>query len=161
LYALLVGPVISAVLNAKPAKLEKQHTATTLVIPAKIVVWGNIARAVWKLPLVAKIVPLVLIKVMKDRRRAYHAVQVNSTMLTVQLHANHVQRRRILVKKEETVVVFIVPWDGHLIKVQLVAAGVILVNSAVKRVNVLIAQQDDTKTAKEKHRAKTAMWTLT
>ena len=44
---------------------------------------------------------------------------------------------------------------------KLLAAGATWVNSAVKRVNVPIVQQDDTKTAKEKHRAKTVTWILT
>jgi hypothetical protein len=94
LYAfsvLLVGILKGAVQNVKLVKLEKQHTVLLLVTHAKIVMQGSIARAVWKLPLVAKIVPLVLVKVIKVKRRAYHVVQVNSTMIPVPLNANHVQ----------------------------------------------------------------------
>jgi hypothetical protein len=86
-----VGILKGAVQNVKLVKLEKQHTVLLWVTHAKIVMQGSIARAVWKLLLVAKIVPLVLVKVIKVKRRAYHAVQVNSMMLTVRLHANHVQ----------------------------------------------------------------------
>ena len=61
-----------------------------------------------------KNVPLVSVKVIRDKLHAYHAAQVNLMMLMVQLRANHVQSQHISVKKEETVVVFIVRWDGFL-----------------------------------------------
>ena len=61
-----------------------------------------------------KTVPLVLVRVIQVKHRVYSAAQANSMRLLVPTNANHVQSQRILVKREETVVVFIVQWDGFL-----------------------------------------------
>ena len=90
-------PKKTAVPNVKLVVLER------MVPGVKCVVRVNIVRAVWML-FVVKIVRLVSVKVTKDKRRASNAALVNSMTLLVLLHASHVQRRSILVKKEETVV---------------------------------------------------------
>ena len=86
LYVLPVGRVISAVLNVKHAKLEKQHTAILLVILAKIVLLVNIEQVVW-LQLLAKIVPLVIIKIQRNKPRVFRAYQGHLRPLPAQLPA--------------------------------------------------------------------------
>ena len=51
--------------------------------------------------------PLVLVKVMQGKRRAFPVVPVNSTILLVMSSVNCVQMRRTLVEKEEAAVALI------------------------------------------------------
>ena len=56
---------------------------------------------------------LVSAKAMKVKLPAFHVARVNLITLLVQWHANRVQRRRTLVKKEETAVAQLAPRDGR------------------------------------------------
>ena len=74
---------------------------------------GNIARVAIQMLLLVLIVPLVLVKVIQDKRRAFHAVPVNSTMLHVPSSVNFVSMRRTLVEKEEAAVALIAQLVGR------------------------------------------------
>ena len=64
----------------------------------------NIVRVAIKMLRRVLIAPLVLVKEMQGKLRAFRAVPVNSTMLRVLLFAKHVSIRHTLVTKEETAV---------------------------------------------------------
>ena len=72
----------------------------------------NTVRVAIKMLRRVLIAPLVLVKVMQGKLRAFRAVPVNSTMLRVLLFAKHVSIRRTLVAKKETAVAPIVQQVG-------------------------------------------------
>ena len=105
--AQLVGRPKTAVRNVPRA------VRVRLALGAKIACPVNIAQAATKMLLRVLIAQLVLVKVIQDKRRAFLAVPVNSTMLPVRFVANCVSIRRTLVEKEETVVALIAQLGGH------------------------------------------------
>jgi hypothetical protein len=72
----------------------------------------NTVRVAIKMLRRVLIAPLVLVKVMQGKLRAFRAVPVNSTMLRVLLFAKHVSIRRTMGTKKETAVAPIVQQVG-------------------------------------------------
>ena len=84
-----------------------------LALGAQIACPANTVRVATEMLLRVLIARLVLVKVIQDKLRAFHAVPVNSTTMQVLLVANCVSIRRTLVAKEETVVALIAQLDGR------------------------------------------------
>ena len=105
--AQLVGRRKTAVPNVPRA------VRVRLAVGATIAYQVNIVRAAIKMLLRALVAPLVLVKVIQDKFRAFHAIPVNSMMLQGLLVANYVAIRRSLVAREETAVASIVQLDGR------------------------------------------------
>ena len=73
----------------------------------------NTVRVAIKMLRRVLVAPLVLVKVIQGKLRAFHAVPVNSTMVQVPSSVNCVSMRRTLVEKEETAVASIAQLVGR------------------------------------------------
>ena len=91
-----VGRPKTAVRNAWRAAPERLALGVQIACPV------NIVQAATKMLLRVLIAPLVLVKVMQGKHRAFHAVPVNTTMLPVRFAAKNVSIQRTMVAKKET-----------------------------------------------------------